>query len=79
MVGVVRQMVQGSLAVSQALLRHGVGTQLNTAFIEHLYKTFRALIRWGHTLLRHPAHLTPLFYLMGRIYIASVASITACG
>jgi hypothetical protein len=72
-VGVVRQMAQGSL---QTLLRQsGGGTKLNTAFIVRLNETFRAhlssLTRRGRTLLHNEENLT-------HWSIGWVASTTLC-
>jgi len=71
--GVVRRIIQGSVAQVQALIRLSRGgTQLNTAFIERLNATFRSrlssLTRRSRALLRQPETLTPLVYLLGCVY-----------
>ncbi len=73
LVGVVRQMAQGSWDVAQGLLRQSQGIQaFNTAFIERLNATFRArlaaLTRRTRALARQEATLHSGMYLIGTVY-----------
>jgi len=72
-VDVIRRIAQGSQAGAKALLAKSQGgTKLNTAYIERLNATFRSrlasLARRSRALLKNPATLTPLVYLMGSVY-----------
>lgn len=72
-VGVVRQMAQGTETAARALLAESQGgTKLNTAYIERLNATFRSrlasLARRSRAVLKHPETLTPLVYLIGSVY-----------
>jgi transposase-like protein len=71
--GVVRRILQGSSAMVTALIAASQGGRaLNTAYIERLNATFRSrlssLARRSRALLRQPATLTPLVYLIGSVY-----------
>ncbi len=72
-VGIARQILQGSSARVTALVQASCGGKdLNTAFIERLNATFRSrlasLARRSRALLHNPETLTPLVYLMGSVY-----------
>ena len=72
-VGIVRRVVQGTLAQVVSLLAQTQGGgQINTAYIERLNATFRShlatLVRRGRSLARQMATLRHGMYLVGTVY-----------
>jgi len=72
-VGIVRRVVQGTLAQVASLLTQTQGSgQINTAYVERLNATFRSrlatLVRRGRSLVRQMMTLQHGMYLVGTVY-----------